>query len=88
MKYALIENNVVKIISYKKIDGYVEVADDVFADMVKDGNNYDYTDEHKVLQEQGNQIKAQKTTNKANGKKKLKDLGLTDAEVNALIGDN
>ena len=28
----------------------------------------------------------QKETDKANGKKKLKDLGLTDAEVDALIG--
>ena len=28
----------------------------------------------------------QKETDRANGKKKLKDLGLTDAEVNALIG--
>lgn len=87
MKYALIENNVVKVISYQKIDGYVEVADDVFADMVKDGDSYDYTDEHKALQEQGDQIKAQKATDRANGKKKLKDLGLTDAEVNALIGE-
>ena len=29
---------------------------------------------------------AQKETDKANGRQKLKDLGLTDAEVNALIG--
>mgnify|MGYP003127623556 CR=1 FL=1 len=87
MKYALIENNVVKIISYQKIDGYVEVADDVFPEMVKDGSNYDYTDEHKSLQTQGNEIKAQKETDRANGKKKLKDLGLTDAEVSALIGE-
>ena len=29
----------------------------------------------------------QKETDKANGKKKLKDLGLTDAEVSALIGE-
>ena len=28
----------------------------------------------------------QKATNKTNGRQKLKDLGLTDAEVNALIG--
>ena len=28
----------------------------------------------------------QKETDKVNGKKKLKDLGLTDAEVDALIG--
>jgi len=30
---------------------------------------------------------AQKETDKANGRQKLKDLGLTDAEVNALIGE-
>ena len=30
---------------------------------------------------------AQKETDKANGRQKLKDLGLTDAEVNALIGN-
>ena len=30
---------------------------------------------------------AQKETDKASGKKKLKDLGLTDAEVSALIGE-
>ncbi len=29
----------------------------------------------------------QKETDKASGKKKLKDLGLTDAEVSALIGE-
>ena len=29
----------------------------------------------------------QKETDKANGRQKLKDLGLTDAEVNALIGE-
>ena len=86
MKYALIENNVVKIISYQKIDGYVEVADDVFPEMVKDGNKYDYTDEHKALQTQGNEIKAQKKTDKANGRKKLKDLGLTDDEIDAMSG--
>jgi hypothetical protein len=30
---------------------------------------------------------AQKETDKANGRQKLKDLGLTDAEVDALIGE-
>jgi len=30
---------------------------------------------------------AQKENDKANGRQKLKDLGLTDAEVNALIGE-
>ena len=35
MKYALIENNIVKIISYQPVEGWEEVADTVFADMVK-----------------------------------------------------
>jgi hypothetical protein len=49
MKYALIKNNIVEIISYKPIEGYVEVNDNVFADMVKkpDGT-FDYTDEFKL----------------------------------------
>ena len=48
MKYALIKNNIVELISYKSIEGYVEVNDNVFADMVKkpDGT-FDYTDEFK-----------------------------------------
>tara|TARA_S200002703_G_C3715756_1_gene219882 strand:- start:110 stop:277 length:168 start_codon:yes stop_codon:yes gene_type:complete len=48
MKYALIENNIVKQISYTAQDGYVEVSDDVFADMVKDGDSFDYTNEFKT----------------------------------------
>ena len=35
MKYALIENNIVKMISYQPVEGWEEVADTVFADMVK-----------------------------------------------------
>ena len=35
MKYAKIEDNVVKVISYKPVDGWEEVSDDVYADMVK-----------------------------------------------------
>ncbi len=48
MKYALIENNVVKQISYTAQEGYVEVSDDVYADMVRDGNSFDYTEEFRT----------------------------------------
>ena len=48
MKYALIENNVVKVISYQPTQGFVEVPDNVFADMVKkEDGTFDYTDEFK-----------------------------------------
>lgn len=48
MKYALIENNIVKVISYQPTQGFVEVADNVFADMVKkEDGTFDYTDEFK-----------------------------------------
>ena len=48
MKYALIVDNKIIQISYKLIDGYIEVLDNVFADMIKkpDGT-FDYTDEFK-----------------------------------------
>ena len=48
MKYALIKNNIVELISYKPIEGYVEVNDNVFADMIKKSDGtFDYTDEYK-----------------------------------------
>ena len=49
MKYALIKNNKVELISYESIEGYVEVDNNVFADMIKkpDGT-FDYTDEFKL----------------------------------------
>lgn len=48
MKYALIKNNIVELISYQPIEGYVEVSDNVFADMVKKSDGtFDYTDEFK-----------------------------------------
>ena len=49
IKYAKIENDVVKVISYEPTEGFVEVADNVFADMVlQDNGSYDYTDEFKA----------------------------------------
>ena len=49
MKYALIKNNVVELISYEPTEGFVEVNDNVFADMIKkpDGS-FDYSDEFKL----------------------------------------
>ena len=45
MKYALIENNIVKIISYQTVEGWEDVADTVFADMVKEGDTFVYPPE-------------------------------------------
>jgi hypothetical protein len=48
MKYALIIDNKVVQISYQSTDGFVEVADTVFADMIKKSDGtFDYTDEFK-----------------------------------------
>jgi len=87
MKYALIENNIVKQISYQPEDGYVEVSDDVFADMVKkDDGSYDYTDEVKAISQRVAQAEEDLKTDRASGKAKLKELGLTDAQIKALMG--
>jgi hypothetical protein len=49
MKYALIENSVVKVISYQPVNGWEQVSDNVFADMVrKEDGTFDYTDEFKA----------------------------------------
>jgi hypothetical protein len=49
MKYALIKNNKVELISYQATEGFVEVADTVFADMIrKSDGTFDYTDEFKL----------------------------------------
>ena len=48
MKYALIKNNKVELISYEQTKGFVEVNDNVFADMIKKSDGtFDYTDEFK-----------------------------------------
>ena len=48
MKYAKIEDNVVKVISYDPIDDWEEVSDNVYADMIKkDDGTFDYTEEFK-----------------------------------------
>ena len=49
MKYALIKNNKVELISYEPIEGFVEVNDNVFADMIKKSDGtFDYSDEFKA----------------------------------------
>ena len=87
MKYALIENNIVEQISYQPANGWEEVSDNVFADMVKKSDGtFDYTDEFKSEQEQAKQNLANTETKKASGKQKLLDLGLSEDEVKAMIG--
>jgi len=87
MKYALIESNIVKQISYEPVEGYVEVSDDVFAGMIKkEDGSYDNTDEVKTITQRVAQAEADIKTNRAGGKAKLKELGLTDAQIEALMG--
>ena len=91
MKYALIKNNKVELISYEATEGFIEVADTVFADMVKKSDgSYNYSDEFLAKQEQYKIAIEQAATNaankKASGKQKLLDLGLSEEEVKALIG--
>jgi hypothetical protein len=91
MKYALIVDNKVVQISYPYVEGYVEVADNVFADMIKkpDGS-FNYSDEFLAEQEQDrlNRLnkEAEDLTNKQSALNKLKALGLNDAEINSIIG--
>ena len=91
MKYALIKNNIVEIISYNPIEGFVEVNENVFADMIKkpDGS-FNYSDEFLAeqaqfrLQEENK--KQQELANKQSALTKLSSLGLTTEEIKALIG--
>ena len=91
MKYALIVNNKVVQISYESIEGYVEVNDNVYADMIKkpDGS-FNYSDEFLAEQEQFKLNKLNKEAtelaNKQSALNKLKALGLNDAEIKSIIG--
>ena len=86
MKYALIENNIVKIISYQPIEGWEEVADTVCAEMIKkEDGTFDISDTAKTQQQNLLQEKQDNETNKTSGKTKLKNLGLTDDEIKALM---
>ena len=90
MKYALIVDNKVVQISYPYVEGYVEVADNVFADMIKkpDGS-FNYSDEFLAEQEQFKQKelakKQAKIDAKASALAKLSALGLTEEEVKSIL---
>jgi hypothetical protein len=87
MKYALIENNIVKQISYEPVDNWEQVSNDVCAEMIKKADGtFDVTDEVKQQITNAETEKTNTATKKASGKQKLLDLGLTEAEVKALIG--
>ena len=88
MKYALIENNIVKQISYQSVDGWEQVSDNVFAEMIKkpDGT-FDLTDEVKQQIANVEQEKLDKEQAKQSAIDKLKALGLTDAEIEAFRGN-
>ena len=87
MKYALIENNIVKMISYQQVEGWEEVADNVFADMVKQSDGtFDDSDEVKTQKQQAIQEATSKENKKASAKQKLQDLGLTVDEIKEAFG--
>jgi len=90
MKYALIIDNKVVQISYQNIEGYVEVNNNVFADMIKKSDgSFNYSDEFLAEQEQYRQEelakKQAKIEAKASALAKLSALGLTEEEVQAII---
>jgi len=91
MKYALIVDNKVVQISYPYADGYVEVDDNVYADMIKKSDgSFNYSDEFLAKQEQDklNRLnkEAEDLANKQSALNKLKALGLNDAEINSILG--
>jgi len=90
MKYALIIDNKIVQISYPYVEGYVEVDDNIFADMIKkpDGS-FNYSDEFLAEQEQfkiaeQNRI-AEEKARKESAIAKLKALGLTEEEVKSIL---
>jgi hypothetical protein len=90
MKYALIIDNKVVQISYPYVEGYVEVNDNVFADMIKKSDgSFNYSDEFLAEQEQyrieeENRIEQEKAR-KDSAIAKLKALGLTEEEVKSIL---
>jgi hypothetical protein len=91
MKYALIVDNKVELISYEPTEGYVEVDDNVFADMIKKSDgSFSYSDAFLSEQEQFRLNKlnkeAEDLVNKQSALNKLKALGLNDAEINSILG--
>lgn len=87
MKYALIENNIVKMISYEQIEGWEQVEDNVFADMVKKNDGtFDDSDEVKAQKQQILSEQQTQENNKTSTKQKLQDLGLTVEEIKDTFG--
>ena len=87
MKYALIENNIVKVISYQPVNGWTEVDDNVFADMIKKADGtFDDSDEVKAQKLQSTQDASEKENKKTSAKTKLQDLGLTTDEIKEAFG--
>ena len=91
MKYALILDNKVVQISYPYVEGWEQVSDNVFADMIrKPDGSFNYSDEFLAeqaqfrLQEENK--KQQELANKQSALTKLSSLGLTTEEIKALIG--
>jgi hypothetical protein len=86
MKYALIIDNKVVQISYQLVEGYVEVEDNVFADMIKkpDGS-FNYSDAFLAEQQQARLIIEQEQARKESAIAKLKALGLTEEEVKSIL---
>ena len=90
MKYALIIDNKVIQISYPYVEGYVEVNDNVFADMIrKPDGSFNYSDEFLSEQEQYRLEKIakeeQEKARKESAIAKLKALGLTEEEVKSIL---
>ena len=90
MKYALIVDNKVVQISYPYVEGYVEVNDNVFADMIKKSDgSFNYSDEFLAEQEQFRLDKItkeeQEKARKESAIAKLKALGLTEEEVKSIL---
>ena len=90
MKYALIVDNKVVQISYPYVDGYVEVDDNVYADMIKKSDgSFNYSDEFLAEQKQYRiEEETRKELEKARKESaiaKLKALGLTEEEVKSIL---
>ena len=87
MKYALIENNIVKMISYQPVEGWEEVADTVFANMIKKSDGtFDDSDEVKAQKQEAITLLEEKETKKQSAKSKLEAMGLTTDEIREAFG--
>ena len=90
MKYAKIKNNKIELISYQFVEGYEQVDDNVYADMIKKSDgSFNYSEEFLAEQEQFRQEELAKQQAKIDAKAsalaKLSALGLTEEEVKAIL---